>query len=344
MDIGIIGYGVYLPKYRIKAEEYTKAWGSFSAPGVREKSVPGYDEDVITMAVEAARNAINYARIDPDSIGTLYLATTSGPYGEKPLSSTILAALTGNEEVRTADFTGSTRAGTSAFLGCFDRVAAEGRGVGLVVASDVPLGPPDRGSEHPFGAGSAAYVIGEGDPIAIPEGSYSVSIETLGERFRRAGELYTRDLELRVNFMEQCLQKSIHGLLGSLNLTPEKVDHLVLQQPDAAKSLKAVGRLGFSDKALALGMIAAYTGDTGVASPLLSLAHVLDHAQGSERIVVASYGSGSDAFSLLVHDGIVQRRAQSSEVPTFKDCLEKREYVDYVTYLKFKKYLSTFKG
>jgi len=344
MGIGIIGYGAYIPKYRIKAEEYTKAWGSFSAPGVREKSVPGYDEDVITMAVEAAHNAINYAGIDADSIGTLYLATSSGPYWEKPLSSTLLAALTGNEEVRTADFTGSTRAGTAAFLGCFDRIAAEGRGVGLVVASDIPLGPPDRGSEHPFGAGSAAYVIGEGNPIAILEGSYCTSIETLGERFRRAGELYTRDLELRVNFMEQCLQRSIHGLLGALNLTPEKVDHLVLQQPDAAKSVKAVGKFGFSDKALGLGMIAAYTGDTGVASPLLSLAHVLDDAQGSERIVVASYGAGSDAFSLLVQDGIVQRRAQSPEVPTFKDYLEKKEYVDYVTYLKFKKYLSTFKS
>jgi len=344
MGIGIIGYGAYIPKYRIKAEEYTKAWGSFSAPGVREKSVPGYDEDVITMAVEAAHNAINCAGIDPDSIGTLYLATSSGPYWEKSLSSTLLAALTGNEEVRTADFAGSTRAGTSAFLGCLDRIVAEGRGVGLVVASDIPLGPPDRGSEHPFGAGSAAYVIGEGDPIAILEGSYCVSIETLGERFRRAGELYTRDLELRVNFMEQCLQKSIHGLLGALNLTPEKVDHLVLQQPDGGKSVKAVGKFGFSDKALGLGMIAAHTGDTGAASPLLSLAHVLDHAQGSDRIVVASYGSGSDAFSLLVEDGIVQRRAQSPEVPTFKDYLEKKEYVNYVTYLKFKRYLSSFKG
>ncbi len=176
------------------------------------------------------------------------------------------------------------------------------------------------------------------------EGSHSITIETLGERFRRAGELYTRDLELRVNFMGECLHESIDGLLGKLNLTPEKVNHVVLQQPDASKSFKAVGKFGFSGEALALGAIATHTGDTGVASCLLSLAHVLDHAQGSERIIVASYGSGSDAFSLLVQDGIVQRRKQSSDVPKVKDYLEKREYVDYVTYLKFKKYLSTFKS
>jgi hydroxymethylglutaryl-CoA synthase len=344
MGIGIIGYGAYLPKYRIKAEEYVEAWGNFSAPGVMEKSVPGYDEDVVTMAIEAAHNAIEYSGIDPGSIGALYLATTSGPYGEKPLSSTLVAALIGTEEVRTADFMGSTRAGTSAFLGCFDRIVAEGKGVGLVVASDIPLGPLDRASEHPLGAGSAAYVIGEGDPIAILEKSYSMSIETLGERFRLGGELYTRDLELRVNFMEQCLQKSIDGLLNKLDLTPENVNHLVLQQPDATKSHKAVSKFGFSNEAVTLGMIATYTGDTGAASPLLSLAHVLDNTRGSERIVVASYGSGSDAFSLLVKDEIVQRRAQSPGVPKVKDYLEKREYLDYVTYLKFKKYLSSFKS
>ena len=267
-----------------------------------------------------------------------------GPYVEKPLSSTLAAALVGNREVRTADFMGSTKAGSSALLACFDRIVAEGKGVGLGVASDIPLGPIDSGTEHPFGAGSAAYVIGEGEPIAVLEGSHSITIETLGERFRRAGELYTRDLELRVNFMGECLHESIDGLLGKLNLTPEKVNHVVLQQPDASKSFKAVGKFGFSGEALALGAIATHTGDTGVASCLLSLAHVLDHTQGSERIIVASYDSGSDAFSLLVQDGIVQRRKQSSDVPKVKDYLEKREYVDYVTYLKFKKYLSTFKS
>jgi hydroxymethylglutaryl-CoA synthase len=261
---------------------------------------------------------------------------------EKPLSSTLAAALVGNREVRTADFMGSTKAGSSALLACFDRIVAEGKGVGLGVASDIPLGPIDSGTEHPFGAGSAAYVIGEGEPIAVLEGSHSITIETLGERFRRAGELYTRDLELRVNFIGECLHESIGGLLGKLNLTPEKVNHVVLQQPDASKSFKAMGKFGLSEEALALGAIATHTGDTGVASCLLSLAHVLDHAQGSERIIVASYGSGSDAFSLLVQDGIVQRRKQSSDVPKVKDYLEKREYVDYVTYLKFKKYLSTF--
>jgi hydroxymethylglutaryl-CoA synthase len=342
MGIGILGYGAYLPKYRIKAEEYRKAWGNFSAPGVKEKSLPGYDEDIVTMAIEAAHNATNYAGIDPSSLGTLYLATTSGPYVEKPLSSTLAAALVGNREVRTADFMGSTKAGSSALLACFDRIVAEGKGVGLGVASDIPLGPIDSGTEHPFGAGSAAYVIGEGEPIAVLEGSHSITIETLGERFRRAGELYTRDLELRVNFIGECLHESIGGLLGKLNLTPEKVNHVVLQQPDASKSFKAMGKFGLSEEALALGAIATHTGDTGVASCLLSLAHVLDHAQGSERIIVASYGSGSDAFSLLVQDGIVQRRKQSSDVPKVKDYLEKREYVDYVTYLKFKKYLSTF--
>jgi hydroxymethylglutaryl-CoA synthase len=344
MAIGIIGYGAYIPKYRIKAEEYVKAWGSFSAPGVKEKSLPGYDEDTVTLAVEAARHAIGYGGIDPEKIETVYLATTSGPYVEKPLSSTLAAAVGTGEEVRTADFMGSTRAGTTALLACFDRVAAQGKGLALVVASDVPLGVVDSGTEHAFGAGAAAFVIGEGSPIAVLEGSYSMTIETLGERFRRAGETYTRDLELRVNFLEECLQKSVDGLLRKLNLAAEKVNYVIPQQPDASKSYKALGKFKFSKEALASGSIATLTGDTGVASSLLSLAHVLDQARANERIIVASYGGGSDALSLLVKEGTGDRRTQAGSVPKVKDLLERKEYVDYVTYLKLKKYLSTFKS
>jgi 3-hydroxy-3-methylglutaryl CoA synthase len=144
--------------------------------------------------------------------------------------------------------------------------------------------------------------------------------------------------------MEECLQKALNGLLRKLNLTPEKINHFIPQQPDASKAYKAVGKFKFSKEALALGSIATYTGDTGAASCLLSLAHVLDHANGSERIVVVSYGSGSDAFSLLVKDGIVEKRGRSADVPKVKDYLEKKEYVDYITYLKFKRYLSSFKS
>lgn len=344
MGVGIIGYGAYIPKYRIKAEDYMKVWGSFLAAGVKEKSVPGYDEDIVTMAVEAANNATKYADIDPEKIETIYLATTSGPYVEKPLSSTLAAALGKGEGVRVGDFMGSTKAGTVALLACFDRIKAEGKGVGIVVASDIPMGFLDSGAEHPFGAGAAAFVIGEGNPIAILEGSYSVTIETLGERFRRTGEPYTKDLELRVNFLEECLQRSIDGLLRKLNLTAEKINHFVPQQPDASKAYKAIGKFKFSKEAIALGSIAALTGDTGTASPLLSLAHILDHAKESERIVVASYGAGSDAISFIVQNEIAEKRRQSSDVPKVKDYLEKKEYVDYVTYLKFKKYLSSFKS
>ncbi len=102
---------------------------------------PKYDEIVglkCFSSIAALHNATDYAGIDPRSLGTLYLATTSGPYVEKPLSSTLAAALVGNREVRTADFMGSTKAGSSVLLACFDRIVAEGKGVGLGVASDIP--------------------------------------------------------------------------------------------------------------------------------------------------------------------------------------------------------------
>ena len=91
MTVGIVGYGVYLPRYRIKTEEYVKAWGSLSAmaAGIREKTVPGYDEDVATMAIEASRNAVLHADIKPEAIHAVYLGTTCGPYVEKASSISI---------------------------------------------------------------------------------------------------------------------------------------------------------------------------------------------------------------------------------------------------------------
>jgi hydroxymethylglutaryl-CoA synthase len=122
------------------------------------------------------------------------------------------------------------------------------------------------------------------------------------------------------------------------------VNHVIPQQPDASKAYKALGRFRFSKEAFAVGSIAGLTGDTGAASSLLSLAHVLDHARAGERIVLASYGAGSEALSLVVRDAIDDKRKQTASTPKVKDSLGNKEYVDYVTYLKLKRYLSTFKS
>ncbi|MEM4633806.1 MAG: hypothetical protein QW275_01495, partial [Candidatus Anstonellaceae archaeon] len=74
--VGIVGYGVCVPKYRIKVDEIARVWGEEpdrikKGLGVFEKSVPDVDEDAATLAVEAARNALSYAKIEASSIGAI---------------------------------------------------------------------------------------------------------------------------------------------------------------------------------------------------------------------------------------------------------------------------------
>lgn len=336
--IGIVGHGAYVPRYRIKAEEYVEAWGSFSARNVEEKSVAGYDEDSVTMGIEAARNAISSSGIDPSDVDVLYLATTTPLYAEKLSSCTVAESVGAGPNVRTADFTNSTKSGTTALLACLDAVLGSG-GYGLVVASDFPFSAPGDPIEHGFGAGAASFVIGEGENVTEIEGSFSASREVLGERFRKVGKPYTRDLGIRIQHYPLLIEMSIGGLREKLGEV--EIDHLILQQPNGRLPIRVARRMGFKDEQLSPNMLVNYTGDTGVSSTLLSLANALDRVQAGERILMASYGSsaGSDAISFVVGN-----KTDRGKAPSVQDYLDDKEYIDYVKYLKFRGMLPPSEG
>ncbi|MEW6094093.1 MAG: hydroxymethylglutaryl-CoA synthase, partial [Chloroflexota bacterium] len=84
--VGIIGYGAYVPRYRLPAREVARIWTGGRASGlpIKEKAVPGLDEDVITMSLEAVRNAMKRAGIDPAEIRAVWIGSESHPYAVKP--------------------------------------------------------------------------------------------------------------------------------------------------------------------------------------------------------------------------------------------------------------------
>lgn len=341
-NVGILGYGVYIPKYRIKGEEYAKAWGYFAAAGVREKSVPRFDEDATTMAVEAAKNAIKCAEIDPSNLGAIYVGTTSSPYSEKLLSSTLASAIGVPKNVALADFKASSKAGTTALLSCADFLRA-GRGkYGLVVASDAPMGYPADAVEHAFGAASASYVLGTGAVIAELEDAHQVGFEMWGGRFRRSGEKFVSALGVtRFESMEyeQTIAPAVKQLLQKTNLKQEDIDYVVLQQPDALYPFRVSRALGFKTEQVMPGIVASILGDVGACSTLLGLAAVLDEAKEEKRILVASYGSGtgSDALLLITR----KSKALQGKIPSVKDYFESRIYLDYITYLRWRRMLQS---
>jgi len=336
---GIIGYGFYLPKYRIKAEEYIKAWGIFNAPNVIEKSVPAYDEDSITMGVEAARNGLKWFNIPSKDISAIFFASTSSPYNEKLSSATISYAIGSTPNTFTTDITDTPRAGVNALFSAIDYVKAR-EGYAIIIASDAPFANPDAVYEHPFGAGAAAFIVGSGNNLlARFESSFCITKETLGERFRRNGEKFIRDLGLRTISYEPVITELLNGLTKNINCSIEEINYIAIQQPDGRSIYNTLKKQGIHTDVYKDGIVADKLGDLGVASPFFSMIKFLEKNEKRKRIAMIGYGSGGIAISFITEGSkkLLLKRL-------FEKDTDNKIYINYVQYLKQKRFLSSFKG
>ncbi len=129
---GIVSYGSYVPYRRLKRAAIAQVLGV--AAGKGERAVASFDEDSVSMAVEALRDALRGA--PGPAVQALLFATTTPPYAEKLNAAIVGAAAQLPAEIRAADLTGSVRAGLSATAagggrGQWRRVARRGRDGGL---------------------------------------------------------------------------------------------------------------------------------------------------------------------------------------------------------------------
>ena len=338
LPAGIIGCGVYIPRLRIKREEYQKAWGYFSPRWVEEKSVAEFDEDAITMGVEAASNAFRNTKLNASHVDSVYFASTTPPYSEKQNASTLAAALGCGSDTATLDVTSSINCGIAALLSALDFASSDRGKTALVVASDAPLGDPSGPLDHQLGAAAAATIVGRDLINGVIEGAFSVTSESLGERFRRGGESFVATTELgryQEVTSDSVIVSCVKGLMQRVGRSPKDYDFLALQGIDPAKALDLSKRLGFEDKA-SLGDVSRNIGDTGAAAPLLILSRLLGSSSFKQRILVCSYGpgAGADALSIIV-DGEMKPTAGI----TFDDYLSRKDYIDYSAYLKIRRFL-----
>ena len=110
--VGFTGYGAYVPRYRISAKEIARVWaGGKAALPIKEKAVPGMDEDVITMSIEAARNALARAEIHAHQLRAVWVGSESHPYAVKPTSTVVAEAIGAVPNVQAARSERVVRAG-----------------------------------------------------------------------------------------------------------------------------------------------------------------------------------------------------------------------------------------
>jgi len=339
--VGIVSYGAYVPRYRITRKTISAAMAWFSATGVPgEKAVANYDEDPVTMAVAAGSNAL----IAPGGrmVDALYLATTSAPYKERQDAGIAAAALDLNPDIRTADFTDSSKAGTTALLaGCDAVQAGSARGV-LVCASDCRISKPGSFEEGNYGDGAAGFVLGDSGVIAGLAGSYSVTRDFM-DRWRTEDDKFahaSEDRWIRDEGYTKFIAQAISGLMKKYGLSA----------PDFAKVIypclyvrehAAIGKnLGFKPDQIQPELLTT-VGDSGVAHPLLMLAAALQDAKPGDKILMASYGNGSDAMFFEVTGDIAKSNGKQD---IKKHMAHKRDLTSYEKYLAFRDVLTTEKG
>jgi 3-hydroxy-3-methylglutaryl CoA synthase len=280
--IGITSYGAYVPPTRLPLAVIA---GRAPAAGGPEKAVAWNDEDSATMAVAAAVDCLR--GWDRRRIDGVFFASTSYAFGEKQAAALVARALDLRRDVETVDFGSSLRAGTAALRAAVAAVASGSAGSLLVVASDCRLAAPGSALEANLGDGAAAFLVGEGDPIATLEASHSVADETL-DVWRSAGDPFVHSWEDRFVVQEGYTPNVLEAISGLLDKTGTRASDygvtrkLRLEAPQIQDP--CFGRLGSAGAAFA---------------PLL-LAASLESVRPGERLVVANYGDGGDAMALRV--------------------------------------------
>jgi hydroxymethylglutaryl-CoA synthase len=341
--IGIIGYGSCIPRYRIKAEEIAKVWGANAENykkglGLTEKSVPAPDQDVITLSVEAARNAVKRAAIDPRKLGCIYVGSESHPYAVKPSATIVAGALGAEGHIHIASLEFACKAGSEGMYLAYSQVKAGLIEYGMGIGADTSQGAPGDALEYSAAAGAAAFIMGQGDGVvASVDFTHSYTTDT-PDFWRREYQHYPRHGSRFTG--EPAYFHTITSCAGALlekcGSKPSDFRYAVFHQPNGKFPMAVGQRLGFKKEQMVTGWLVPRLGNTYSGASPIGLTAILDEAKPGDRIFMVSFGSGagSDGFVFTATKRIkeVQDRA-----PKTLDYLDKGKiYLEYGAYAKFR--------
>jgi len=334
--VGIVGYGAYVPQYRLPATEVARVWtdGQAALP-IKEKSVPGLDEDVATMSIEAARNAMKRARIAANQLRAIWVGSESHPYAVKPTSTIVAEALGAAPHIQAGDWEFACKAGTEAMVAAIAFVGSGMAEYAMAIGMDTAQGRPGDALEYTAGAGGAAFVFGPAEAsLAIVEHTYSFVTDT-PDFFRRQYQKYPEHAQRFTGDPAyfKHITNAAQTLLEASGTQPSDYRYAVFHQPNLKFPQKVAAQLGFRQEQIAPGLLVGSIGNTYAGAAIIGLTAILDIADPGDRILVVSFGSGagSDAFSILVTDAIRERRDLALKT---RDYIARRVPIDYAQYVR----------
>jgi hydroxymethylglutaryl-CoA synthase len=339
---GIVGYGAFIPRNRIRSEEIARQWGKDPATIQRgllleEKSVPGLDEDTITISVAAGRAALARSGIDPQKVGALYIGSESHPYAVKPSGTVVLEALGLGPDIHVADFEFACKAGTEAMSVALAMVESGRAEYAMGIGADTSQGAPNDALEFSASAGGAAYIFGKTDLLVEVLHTYSYTSDT-PDFWRREGEFYPRHggrFTGEPAYFHHVMSAT-KGILDRSGHKPSDFRYAVFHMPNGKFPLTAGKKMGFTQAQMEQGWVVNLMGNTYSGSSPTGLAAVLDIADPDDLILITSFGSGagSDSFILRATDLLPERQGLAPAVRSMLD--GPRKYLTYGQYAKLR--------
>ncbi len=250
--VGIIGYGAYVPHYRLPATEVSRVWEGGKGGGpVKEKAVAGLDEDVITMSIEAARNALARAQVDPAELRAVWVGSESHPYAVKPSSTIVAEAIGAGPSIQAGDWEFACKAGTEAMVAAIAMVGSGMADYAMAIGMDTAQGRPGDPLEYTAASGGAAYILGPAEEaLAVIEGSYSYVTDTpdflrrADQRYPEHGQRFTGEPAYFKHITE-----AAGALMEDLGTTPADFRYAVFHQPNTKFPQRVAADAGLQRRA-----------------------------------------------------------------------------------------------
>jgi hydroxymethylglutaryl-CoA synthase len=336
--VGIVGYGAYIPRYRLPGTEISRVWKGEPLPGpVKEKAVAGLDEDVITMSIEAARNALARAGIDPHLLRAVWVGSESHPYAVKPSGTIVAEAIGAPVHIQAGDWEFACKAGTEAFVAAMGLVGSHMGDYALAIGMDTAQGKPGDALEYTASSGGAAFIIGPAEEsLATIDAHYSYVTDT-PDFWRRAHQKYPEHGQRFTGEPAyfQHIFSAASTLMENEGLTPEDFKYAVFHQPNEKFPSRVAKQLGFKPEQIKTGLLSPVIGNTYAGASLVGLTAILDIAQPGERILITSYGSGagSDAIIFTTQEALLERREAALGTQAY---IARRTEIDYATYVRYR--------
>lgn len=342
--LGIVGYGAYVPQYRLPGSEISRVWteGVGSSP-IQEKAVPGIDEDTVTMSIEAARNALARAQIEPQALRAVWVGSESHPYAVKPTGTIVAEAIGTTPVTLAADWQFACKAGTEAMQAAMGIVGSGMVDYAMSIGMDTAQGRPGDALEYTAGAGGAAYIIGPAEEAcAVIQRTFSYVTDTT-DFWRRPtthypshGERFSGDPGYFGHVVP-----AAEALMQEMGTAPDNYRYVIFHQPNRKFPTRALAELGFTPEQWRPGLLVNEIGNTYAGSALIGLSAVLDIAESGDRILMVSYGSGagSDAFDLLATDRLAEVQGLALKTQEY---IARRVPVDYAQYVRMRGKLAAY--